>query len=97
MKSIKLMASVLAVSMILSGLAIVSGGSDSGESVGNDFGKVNVNANVEPIAEFGSIPGYEPDATVPRTALVEDYTNWGCPPCFDYNPYFITGQFLIIF
>ena len=71
MKSIKLMASVLAISMIVSGLALVSGGSDSDEPVINSMGVI------EPI---------EPKATVPRTILMEDFTSWQCPPCATFSP-----------
>ena len=77
MKSIKLMASMLAVSLIVSGLALVSVGSDSNEIIINEAGGS--------VIEYGSIPGYEPHS-VPRISLAEDYTCWDCAPCASHNP-----------
>ncbi len=70
MKSIKLMATFLAVTLIFSGLAIVSFGMNSQEPEIKSQGPTE-----SPLA-----------SGVPRMVLMEDYTEWGCSPCAGHNP-----------
>ena len=65
MKGIKLMASILAISMIMSGLALVSAGTDTGET--------SVDAIDEPPVIYAG--------SSPRTVVVEQFTSDWCPYC----------------
>ncbi len=75
---LKLLAVTVTAMLIMSGFGLLAVSGDTGESV-------QLNSGVT--ASYGLIPDYEPNAFVPRTILMEDFTNWGCVPCADYATY----------
>lgn len=72
---VKMLAVAVTAMMIFSGLGILTIGADTGNIVLGAVGN----------KVYGSIPGYVPHS-VQRTALAEDFTEWGCGPCAGHNP-----------